>query len=389
MKRNATMLAITLLLIMAPSLLAQVIKASAEPSKSAFINRMNVNAELFENSSVKVTIIAEIIVPDEYNGTINSIAFPVVPIGIAMENPKKGVQSYKALLGNITVKKIKTESFSDVLLVKFLKGLKPGNVTNISFTFTLKPSTALVRLSDSRYRFAYRMYMPNITVYYNTSTMRTVLPYGAGITKVGSNGIVEMDSLSDRLTAVWKTFGPPRGAGWDFILEFKILNEVPITTTSQATPSANITVTKKENFPILDIMLLIIISNAITGASALALYRRAIKRKVVIGRWVDDEKEVILSEEDLAKYRDLLEKLDRDERDIVNILMDRNGKMEQKELPELTGFSKSKVSRILKRLDSLGVVKRTSIGKTKMIELNPALKEILSEEGGSHAGGGI
>ncbi len=390
MKRNATVLVIILLPIMISSLLAPVMEISGEPSKSAFINRMNVNAGLLENSSVRVTIIAEILVPSGCNGTINSIAFPVVPVGIAMENPEKGIQNYKVLLGDITVKKIKTESFSDVLLVKFLRKLKPGNATNISFTFTLKPSTALVRLSDSRYRFAYRMYMPNITVYYNTSTMRTILPYGAGITKVGSNGIVEMDSLSDRLTAVWKTFGPPRGAGWDFILEFKILNEVPVIASPETTSSANITVTKKENFfSLSELMLLIIISNIITGASALAFYKRAIKRKTIVERWTDEEKELTLSEEDLLRYRDLIEKLDRDERDIVNILMSKNGKMEQKELPGLTGFSKSKVSRMLKRLDSLGVVKRTSLGKTKMIELNPALKEVLRDESESHAEGGI
>ncbi len=383
------MLATILMLAIMPSLLSPVIMIFGEPNKGAFINRMNVNAELFENSSVKVTIIAEIIVPSEYNRTLNSIVFPVIPIGIAMENPEKGVQDYRALLGNITVEKIKTESFNDVLLVKFLRKLKPGNATNISFTFTLKPSTALVRLSDNRYRFAYRMYVPNISVYYNTSTMRTILPYGAGITKVGSNGIVEMDSLSDRLTAVWKAFGPPRGAGWDFVLEFKMLNEVPVAASSETTSSADVTVTKRENFPILELILLIVISNAITGASVLALYRRTVKKKIIVGEWAGEEKELVLSEEDISKYKDLIEKLDRDERDIVNIIMDKNGKIEQKELPELTGFSKSKVSRILKRLDSLGVVRRTSLGKTKMIELNPVLKEILKEEGGSYAGGGI
>ncbi len=392
MKRNATMLTIIMLLPMILCSFASIIEVSGEPSNGAFINRMNVNTELFENSSVKVTIIAEIVVSDKYNGTIGSITFPIVPIGIAMENPKKGIQSYRPLLGNITVKKIKTESFSDVLLVTFPKRLRPGNVKNISFTFTLKPSTALVRLSDSRYRFAYRMYVPNITVYYNTSTMRAILPYGAGITKVGSNGIVEMDSLSGRLTAVWRTFGPPRGAGWDFILEFKILSEAPITTPIRnITPVTSTTVKKGENFPFLEIAIIIIVSNIMTGSTILVLYRRTTKRKAVLKGWTSEDDGFVLDlgEEDISKYRDLIEKLDRDERSIVDILMSKDGKIEQKELPELTGFSKSKVSRVLKRLDSLGAVRRTSLGKTKMIELNPILRELLKEGNRSHAGGGI
>ncbi len=384
------MLAIIMLLPMMLCSLTSIIGVSDEPSNGAFINRMNVNTELFENSSVKITIIAEIVVSDKYNGTIGSIAFPIVPIGIAMENPKKGVQDYRPLLGNITVKKIKTESFNDVLLITFPKRLRPGNIKNISFTFTLKPSTALVRLSDSRYRFAYRMYMPNITVYYNTSTMRAILPYGAGITKVGSNGIVEMDSLSGRLTAVWRTFGPPRGAGWDFILEFKILSEAPITTPiKNVTPVTSTTVKKEESFPFLEIAIIIIVSNIITGSTILFLYRKVNKKRAVLKGWTSGDEEFVLDEEDISKYRDLIEKLDRDERSIVDILMSKNGKIEQKELPELTGFSKSKVSRVLKRLDSLGAIRRTSLGKTKMIELNPVLKELLEEGNKSHAGGGI
>ena len=382
MKQNATMIAGILL----PLLIMSVVNIAAGPNPDVVINRMNVNAELFENSSVRVTIIAEIIVSNEHNGTVESIAFPVLPIGLAMENPRKGVQSFKAIAGNITVDKVKTKSYNDVILVKFLDGLRPGDVRNVSFSFVLKPSTALVKLGDDRYRFAYRLYMPNATVDYNKSTMKALLPYGAGVTKISSDGIVEMDALSERLTAVWRCFGPPRGSGWDFILEFKVLggtSPVSPSPPAETTSIPNVTPQGGGTFPLLELVTFVVVSNAITGALAFLLYRRAVKRKVpVIEGWqASQEEEFLLTEEVVAQYREVLEKLDKDERSIVDILLDKNGKVEQKDLPELTGFSKSKVSRILKRLDSLGVVRRTSVGKTKIVELSPVLMEIFREQG--------
>ena len=64
MKRNATIITVILL----PLLIAPLAMALAEPDEGIVINRMNVNAELYENSSVKVTIIAEVFVTENYNG---------------------------------------------------------------------------------------------------------------------------------------------------------------------------------------------------------------------------------------------------------------------------------------------------------------------------------
>ncbi|MDK2383243.1 MAG: MarR family transcriptional regulator [Candidatus Korarchaeota archaeon] len=379
MKQNATILTGILLLIMAQL----SFHSAGGPVAGVTINKMNVSTELYENTSVKVTITAEIVVDEEYNGSVNSLMFPVLPVGIVIENPYKGIENLRPLSGDISVSKIETKSYADVILVKFGKEMRPGDVRNITFSFMFKPNTILVRVKDNTYRLVYRFYMPNATVEYNRSTMRILLPYGAAITKMGTSGAVEMDPLSERLTALWKPFPLPRGNAWDFSIVFRVEGEtlppkseetIVITNT---TPSNGV----DRGLPLTELLLAILGSNAITGGAAFMLYKRASRKPKLEGWSGSSPEEIVLDDETLEQYKELVERLDRDERSILDIILEKGGKIEQKDLPELTGFSKSKVSRILKRLDSAGVVRRTSVGKTKIVEINPILVEMFKEYG--------
>ncbi len=379
MKQNATILTGILLLIMAQL----SFHSAGGPVAGVTINKMNVSTELYENTSVKVTITAEIVVDEEYNGSVNSLMFPVLPVGIVIENPYKGIENLRPLSGDISVSKIETKSYADVILVKFGKEMRPGDVRNITFSFMFKPNTILVRVKDNTYRLVYRFYMPNATVEYNRSTMRILLPYGAAITKIGTSGAVEMDPLSERLTALWKPFPLPRGNAWDFSIVFRVEGEtlppkseetIVITNT---TPSNGV----DRGLPLTELLLAILGSNAITGGAAFMLYKRASRKPKLEGWSGSSPEEIVLDDETLEQYKELVERLDRDERSILDIILEKGGKIEQKDLPELTGFSKSKVSRILKRLDSAGVVRRTSVGKTKIVEINPILVEMFKEYG--------
>jgi uncharacterized membrane protein len=364
MKRIAKVLLCTVLLLA----LANATKASADPQEVT-ITRMSIIAELFENTSVKVTVNAELSIPSNYSGTVRSIIFPIIPIGISMESPSKGISSVKALSQDISAQRISTESFGDAIVINFEKNLKAGTVRNISFSFTLTPTTALAKFDDS-YRFAYRFYKPNVTLNYNKSIMEAILPRGAGVTKISQDGALSMDPLSERLVAIWVPFPSPRGGGWDFVIEFKMIDQVAPQQSIPQTGSI-----QQQNMT--GLIFPLVISNAITAsitfAASLLLMRR--QGKVI----PIDIPEEGYDEETLVRVEEALEKLDRDERDVIDIIYRNNGKIEQKDLPELTGFSKSKVSRILKRLDSMGFVRRVSQGKTKIVELNPALNRVLRE----------
>lgn len=368
MKRNAKFwLHLVLLLMILSSL-----RIGAEPQQDVTITRMNVKAELFENSSVKVTITAEIKVPSNFTGKAKAIMFPVVPIGIHAENPSKEISSWTSLSKDVQVEKVSTQSFSDVILASFMEALKPGDTRNISLNFMLTPNTSLARF-DSNYRFAYRFYKPNVTLDHERSVMEVILPTGAGVTKISQDGALSMDPLSERLVAIWYPFPSPRGGGWDFILEFKILSQ----SSEQSVPSGQ----QKQGSSV-DTMLLLLISNIITAAaslSAVTLYGRLKGRGLKAPPFPESTEEIPLNEEVISRVMEVLEKLDKDERSILEIIHKNNGKIEQKDLPELTGFSKSKVSRILKRLDSMNLVRRASQGKTKIIELSPVINKVLEE----------
>lgn len=341
----------------------------ADPIEGGIITRMGVVAELFENSSVRVTVTAELKIPENATGSLKAVMFPVIPIGISAENPAKSISDPKPLSREVYVQKISTQSFSDAIVVGFKDTLKPGQTRNMSFSFMLTPTTALAKF-DGSYRFAYRFYKPNVTLEYNNSVMEVILPRGAGVTKIGQEGTLGMDPLSERLTAIWFPFPRPRGGGWDFILEFRIIDqpagqyiraEVPLQQTF-STPT----------------ILLLLISNTITAGTTLLATTTLRRMRYGRGPLIPSDGGE-LDEETVSRIGEALEKLDIDERSVLEIIYRNNGKIEQKNLPELTGFSKSKVSRVLKRLDSMRFVRRISQGKTKIVELNPAVFRVMGE----------
>ncbi len=76
---------------------------------------------------------------------------------------------------------------------------------------------------------------------------------------------------------------------------------------------------------------------------------------------------------------DISEFLTVDERKVVELIRER-GKLTQDELPELTGFSKPKVSRLIKDLVDRNIVTRKKSGKTYVLRLSERFRETVSVE---------
>jgi uncharacterized membrane protein len=66
----------------------------------------------------------------------------------------------------------------------------------------------------------------------------------------------------------------------------------------------------------------------------------------------------------------VLKILPEEQRKIMRLLIENNNSLEQNKLVALTGINKVKMSRILKDLEYRGIVKRTSLGNTKLIVLS-------------------
>jgi hypothetical protein len=74
----------------------------------------------------------------------------------------------------------------------------------------------------------------------------------------------------------------------------------------------------------------------------------------------------------------LLKFLNVDERKLVNLLIENNGKVLQAELTRLPGMSKVKSHRIVQRLIDRGVIEKETLGKTNIIKFTKEIKEGLN-----------
>ncbi|NJE60369.1 cell wall-binding repeat-containing protein [Thermococcus sp. 21S7] len=75
-----------------------------------------------------------------------------------------------------------------------------------------------------------------------------------------------------------------------------------------------------------------------------------------------------------AANRVPIEVLTEKERIVVKAILDRGGTVKQEELPELTGYSRPTISRIIQELEKKQLVEREKIGKTFTVKLT---KEII------------
>ena len=68
-------------------------------------------------------------------------------------------------------------------------------------------------------------------------------------------------------------------------------------------------------------------------------------------------------------YRDVLKKLNDDEKSVLESIIEAEGSIFQSELVEKTGFNKVKVTRVLDRLEGMGLIERKRRGMTNMVIL--------------------
>ncbi len=69
-------------------------------------------------------------------------------------------------------------------------------------------------------------------------------------------------------------------------------------------------------------------------------------------------------------YKKVMNELDRDERTVLEKVINSQGTIFQSELVEKTGFDKVKITRILDRLEGKGLIERKRRGMTNVVILN-------------------
>lgn len=83
-------------------------------------------------------------------------------------------------------------------------------------------------------------------------------------------------------------------------------------------------------------------------------------------------------EKDLSKITDtLVQFLNKDEKLVVQKLIENDGKVLQAEVSRIEGIGKVKSHRIIQRLVDRGVIEVEGFGKTNIIKLNKGIKDVL------------
>jgi len=265
-----------------------------------------------------------------------------------------------------------TPSRSGMNLVLVLSSpLDPGEEENVSVTLSLDPSIFIMRVWNGSdvYAMFISLEKPNLTVRPNSSTVgvTVLLPPGAILVQPGpglpllspGTGEVLEDPWAGRTRLRWEDLEEYPASGWSFRTSF-ILGDISSLTVQ---PLTNNTAASPPAISQCGLIVLLIATNSVT----------------MVVSWIVASRRRAAQGAELVEPETVLEMLDGDERLIIEKIISRGGVVPQRDLPALTGFSKSKVSRILKRLDRMGVISRKTVGKTKMVSVSPGVRESLEQ----------
>jgi len=141
-----------------------------------------------------------------------------------------------------------------------------------------------------------------------------------------------------------------------FVLGIKLLNPTPLLISV----SGEMIPVKSTTFTFFDVVILIISSNILSISAIYLLFFDSIEKPAG---------ELVLGERK-KRWEDVVKTFKDDDQKIYKAIIDSDGIIEQSELPEKTGISKSNVSRTLDRLESRGLVekRRRGMGNTVLLK---------------------
>ncbi len=142
-----------------------------------------------------------------------------------------------------------------------------------------------------------------------------------------------------------------------FILGMKLLNPTPIQIYVDGSETA---VSQIPGFFTYTDVIILVVTSCVLGVSGTYL---------LFSGSVEKPAGKLLLEERKERWKETSKMLKDDERKIYKVILDSDGIINQSELAEKTGISKSNVSRVLDLLESKGLVERRRRGMGNIILL--------------------
>ena len=225
--------------------------------------------------------------------------------------------------------------------------------------------------------FNFNLYNPNLSLVQGiTDTQVTVLlPRDALLTQLSplmnlfypNKPVIEANLVTRRTQVSWTNLTVAPGEGRLFIVTYSLLGTPSPPPQSQQTPPGN--TTSGQVAPMS--MVVLLGSNGLAALASAALTYLLLRRKLT-----QPSETPTMKEETPPKT--VLSQLSPEEMKILETVQAAGGSVAQRDIPPMVGFSKSKVSRMLKRLEELGLINRTTLGRTKLIELSEMASRLLN-----------
>jgi len=354
------------MLVLLPIGIIRVLGAPNTP----YIERFDIEAYLERNDSCFITLRFTLVVPEAYNKKVTAIELPLLERQDIP--PREGDITYWETNPGVHLDWTESMYLSHIMIVSFEDPISPGEKRDVRISISASGGVFIISVpyNPNGRVFYYRFYQPNISLALENSVLKVYLPPNSILRQF--ERYRDLISPTSNLLQIGDEITLGRGSiTWDLATSEVMTSERTVFTCTyfleEEVPSSGGTNTS---------LMIIFISNVISVLSAftiawLLFRQRRARIKLPTISDVDLAKQT-LNEKDLKKIEGIISQLSSEEIEILRLLAKNGGSMRQREIPLNVGFSKSKISRMLKRMENMGLITRNLVGRTKQVNLSPA-----------------
>ncbi len=345
-----------------------------------YIERFDIEAYLERNDSCFVTLRFTLVVPEAYDKQVSAIKLPLLERQDIP--PREGDITFWETSPGIRLNWTESMYLSHIMIISFEEPVSPGEKTDVGISLSASGGVFVLTVpyNPNGRVFYYRFYQPNVSLALENSVLKVYLPpnsilrqferYRDLISPISNLLQIGDEITLGRVSVTWdlatsEVMTSERTVfTCTYSLEERVISSGG-TNTSHPRPAGTQTS-----------LVLIFASNAVSVLSAfiiawLLFRQRGLKVRPPTISSIDLAKQT-LNEKDLKKIERIIGQLSSEEIEVLRLLAKNGGSMRQREIPLNVGFSKSKISRMLKRLENMGLITRNLVGRTKQVNLSPA-----------------
>ncbi|RLG46333.1 MAG: hypothetical protein DRN90_06665 [Thermoproteota archaeon] len=373
-----------------------------------YIERFDIEAYLERNDSCFITIMFTLVVPKEYDTEVTALRLPLLERQDIP--PREGNITRWETNQGVHLDWTQSMYLSHIMIISFDDPISPGEKRDVRISLSASKGVFVIQVPDNPKGrvFYYRFYQPNISLALESSVLRVYLPPNSILRQFQRyrdllSPIENLLQIGDeitlgRTTVIWDLATPDVMTSERTVFSCTYSLEEVSEPQSETNTSHTGPVSAQTS---LTLIFALNIASALTAfvISWFIFKRGTLEAKLPTVSDIDLAKQT-LDEKDLKKIEGIIGQLSSEEIEILRLLARNGGSMKQREIPLNVGFSKSKISRMLKRMENMGLVTRNLVGRTKQVNLSPAfLAYFLSkiqrmqgegfEQNNQSAGGGI